>query len=294
MAFSRARSQAVGVELKRRRERAGVSGAELARNLNWSQTKVTNMERGYRSVSRLDAARFLAFCREDGAATDELLDLFRVHDGYWIQPHDLQPRDELLGLVALETTATRIDNTELNVVPGLLQTEDYAEALFRMCGVVPDDDIESRVQARQDRQALLCQELPPRFRFFIHENALRTVVGSARVMNEQLLHLVFAASRPHIVIRIIPASVGAHAGLDGPFRLLEYEKQQPIAYLEHAVTSLFLDTPDVVRQYRTIWTRLEDVALTEEDSRQVLLSLASEYDQPQRKWHPEEVPSDTP
>ena len=280
MVFSRARSQALGAELRRWRVRANLTSRELGQRLNWSHTKISLLESGQRTVSKIDAARFLAACRADGAKTDELLDFFRTHDGYWLESHDVCIPDKLIALVALETTARVIRDFELSVVPGLLQTEDYIRALFRDAGLVREHEIDSLVRARKERQTLLRRERPPHCQFFIHEGALRMCVGDSAIMNDQLLHLVFLADRPHIDIRVIVDTGTPHPGLVGPFRFMEYDRQRPVVYLDHPVASLFLDTPDVIHRYERIVHRLEDAALDARQSRAWLAELAGDYDRP--------------
>jgi transcriptional regulator with XRE-family HTH domain len=285
MIFSRARSQALGAELRRRREQAGLSSRQLAHILNWSKTKVSNMETGTRTVAKIDAARFLAACRADGAETAELLDFFRDHDGYWIEPHDVRLSDELINLVSLEATARVVRHFELSVVPGLLQTEDYIRALLTSAGLVKEADVDVLVKARKDRQVVLRRQSPPQCSFFIHEHALRMEVGSAALMNDQLLHLMFLADRPHIEIRVVPAAMGPHPGLAGPFQLMGYDSQPPIVYLENEVASLFLDTGDVIGRYERMLGGLETAALDAGQSRRWLAELAGEYDRPRGETH---------
>lgn len=185
--------------------------------------------------------------------------------------------DELRSLIVLETTAAALCEFQVAVIPGLLQTESYARALIAGAGLVPDEVIEPRVQARKNRQALLHRLQPPWCRFYVHECALRIPVGDAAIMNDQLLHLVFASTRPHVDIRVVPTAAGLVFGV---FTLMEYTNARSVVYLENYVASTFLDRPDHVAFYRKIAVRLKDVALDEEQSRSLLAQVASEYDRP--------------
>lgn len=275
-----ARGRALGEELRRWRERAGLQAAELARQLSWSPTKVCNIEAGKRGVSEVDATMYLAYCRAPGSDVQELLEFFHEQKGYWLQPHGAGLSDELRSLITHETTAGTIYGFELAVIPGLLQTEDYVRALLTAGGLHPEEAIEPLVRARKDRQVLLRRQRPPTCTFFVDENALRMRVGSARIMNDQLLHLVFATSRPQIQIRVVPASAGPHAGLSGAFRLMCYPNQNPVAYVATEAASLFLDKPEITARYQEILDVLGDIALDERQSRSWLARVASEFDRP--------------
>src|SRR5205807_2104288 len=162
-------------ELRKWREGAKLPGVELAQRLSWSASKVANMEAGRRGVSEVDAAMYLACCRTPGDSIKRVLEFFHEQHEYWVQPHDTKLPDQLLSLITFETTATTIHNFEVTVIPGLLQTEDYARALITS-GLTPENAVEPKVRARKDRQVLLRREHPPTCQFFIHENALRLPV----------------------------------------------------------------------------------------------------------------------
>jgi transcriptional regulator with XRE-family HTH domain len=275
-----ARGRALGAELRAWRERAGLGSNELARSLSWSPTKVSNIESGRRGVSEVDAAMYLACCRVPGDDIQQVLQFFHDQHDYWVQPHGDHLSDQLRSLITLETTATAISSFELAVVPGLLQTEDYARALITGSGLAPSEAIEPRVRARKDRQVLLRRHRPPDCVFFVHENALRLPVGNDAIMNDQLLHLVFASARPHINIRVVPTAAGPHAGVGGAFRLMENPSAKPVVYLTNDVASMFLDQPECVARYRHMLATLASVALNEGESRTWLAQLASDHDRP--------------
>lgn len=277
---STARGRELGAELRRRRKQIGLNGAEMAHKLGWSPSKVSRLETGARrGASEVDIAVYLANCRVPRAELDTLLDLYNQDDdGYWLQPHREQLPGELRSLVIQESTASAIGNYEPLVVPGLLQTEDYARALFYEVNLLPPEEIELCVRARMDRQDILRRPWPPKFRFFIHEQALLLPVGSSAVMHEQMLHLLFLGSRPQCDLRVVPVSGGAQTGAGGPFVLLEYAEHKPVACLEHQAASLFLEDRKAVAMYRIVLQKLVDIALDEGQSREFLAGMASEYD----------------
>ena len=138
----------------------------------------------------------------------------------------------------------------------------------------------------KDRQVVLRRESPPNCAFFLHENALRMPVGNHAIMNDQLLHLVFASTRPHIDIRVVPAAAGPHPGLGGPFALFESSGAKRVVYLEHDMASLTIDSKACTDWYRDVLEKLASVALNEGESRSWLADLASEHDRP-REDHDE-------
>lgn len=273
---STALSREIGAELRKAREAAGHMGYGLARNLGWSQSKVSRMESGMSPPSEVDAAMYLAYCKVDPKEINRLLDLTReANTGYRLRAHGEALPDELRSLIVQETTADLITDFEVAQVPGLLQTEDYCRALLGALGLRARD-IEPRVQARLDRQSLLRRQ-KPLITFLIHEHALRAPVGGYRVMHEQCLHLLFEAQR----IRVVPAEIGAHPGMSGAFRIMEFFGHNPVVYVENRTVSLFLEKVADVATYRGTAHKLADVALDEGQSRTLIARLASEYDRPE-------------
>ena len=131
------RSRQLGTELKRVRERTGYSARDLARALGWSESKVARMENGERGASEVAVATYLAYLRVVGPELDRLIVLCReIWAKDWLQPHGEVIPEELRTLVTHETTATLINQYEPLVIPGLLQTESYATALFRTAGLL--------------------------------------------------------------------------------------------------------------------------------------------------------------
>jgi transcriptional regulator with XRE-family HTH domain len=271
------RSRQLGTELKRVRERAGFSATDLALALGWSVSKVARMENGERGASEVAVATYLAYLHVVGPEMKRLVAMCQeIWAKDWLKPIS----DELRTLVTHETTATLINQYEPLVVPGLLQTENYAAALFRAAGLIPEEAVDVRVQARLERQNLLRREWGVELNFFIPEPVLRATVGSPRVMNEQLLHMLLVSSRPWCSIRVVPASFSAGV-LGSPFQLMEYSNHAPVAYVENQTHSLFLEAPADLRVYRAVLSRLKAVTLDEGHSRELLASLANEYDVPE-------------
>jgi transcriptional regulator with XRE-family HTH domain len=279
MIDSTAITRELGARLRECREQLGLKGYEVANTLGWPASKVSRLENGVRLAEPLDVAMFLGCCGVTQTIAKPLLDLAKLpDDGFWVQPHRLLVPDRLLALSMNETAASTICNFQLALIPGLVQTPTYAAESFRGVISVEPDKIPPMVQARQVRQTLLSRPYPPQTIFFINESVLHCPVGGPSVMQEQLLHLVFATAKPQIKVRIIPTSVGAHAGMRGPFVLMHYQDRRPMVWLESEATSMLVEDREVVETYRKIRAELYRIALDEEQSRLLLANLASDYD----------------
>jgi hypothetical protein len=197
---------------------------------------------------------------------------------YLVRPHGPELPDELRSLIVQESIATEIASYEPSVVPGLLQSEDYARELFRWGSRRPADEIELRVQARLARQGLLHRRNPPRCTFFLQEHALRTVVGGPAVMHEQLVYLLLTGELKHCAIRVVPDSAGPFGAWNGGFRVMDYDRFPPLAYTEGLAAGIFMDDPADVVRYREMLSRLDKAALPGGESRAWLADLAAAHD----------------
>lgn len=276
---SSATGREIGDELKRFRVGAGLLASDLADMLGCSASKISRMESGVRGYSELDVTMFLATCRASREDVVRVLDLVREQaDGYRIRPHREQLPDELRSLIVTETQATEIIMFEPQVIPGILQIEEYARAVFRWFGLHDETGIDLRVKARLSRQKLLRRRDPPRFTFYIQEAALRAKVADDQVMHEQILHLVLTASSENCVIRVVPETACPAGVLGTGFRIMRYNDTQPVAYVENQTASMFLEDTADLEIYRHVLKQLARRALGGGQSREWLAALASEYD----------------
>ncbi|HEV7977622.1 helix-turn-helix transcriptional regulator [Amycolatopsis sp.] len=275
---SSARRRELGNELKFVREQARLSGHELARIPDWAPSKISRYEGGQRTPSELDVAVFLTSCGVKRTELERLLELAREADAtYWVRPHSQELPDQLRSLMIQESSASAIRSYEPLVVPGLLQTEGYARAVFQWMGKLDADTVETLVNARISRQSLLRRRMPPKCTFYIHERALRSVLGGKQVMHEQMLFLGFSASLPHCSIRVIPESSG-HYAMTGSFKVLDYAAFPPAAYAETYTAGLFVEEPRDVATYCEILEKLDRDALNGRQSVEWLAELASGFD----------------
>src|SRR5262249_16711603 len=136
-------------------------------------------------------------------------------------------------LIDFEAKATRIQNYEALFVPGLLQTAEYTRAVIQ--GIAPaitQAELGNLVAARMARQAVLTEADAPQFCAVVDEGALRRAIGEPGVMHRQLQHLLVVAAQPHVTLRVVPLAAGAHAGLRGPFVILEFAEEPTLVAVE--------------------------------------------------------------
>lgn len=195
-----------------------------------------------------------------------------ANQGYWLER-------SLGSLIFHESTADRSIDYEPFTVPGLLQTRAYARRkIARSAGYTPVS-VDEALRIRLERQAILRRPRPAESEIFVHERALRTEVGSAAIMHEQLLHIVLVAALANVILRVVPEKAGEEGVFGGPCRLFEFRQNDPLVYLDGFIAGVFIDDADVVGDhYRYLVPELRAVALDPEASRAFVADLADEYD----------------
>lgn len=185
------RGRELGEGLRNALQTAGLPGKEVARRLGWSPSKVSRLLTGKRGTTEVDVAAVLALCGTTGHERKRMLELCREMNNHgWLQQHGGHLPRQLRTLIDHEDKAISIQQFQPTLIPGLLQTGDYAHAMLsRSVNVVPEE-IDDRVAARLSRQNLFSRHNAPEFEFFIHEFALRLPVGGADVMSDQLHHML--------------------------------------------------------------------------------------------------------
>ncbi len=207
------RSRELGEGLRRAMERAGVNGKQAAYQLDLSPTLVSRLLSGQRHATATQVAGFLAICRVKGPERDRLLALCDEQRAPgWLQQHGTRLSQQLTTYIDHEARAVAINEFQSTLLPGLLQTGDYARAVISRIVNVPADEVDTRVAARLARQSLFSRDRPVRLTFYLHEFVLRLPVGGPAVMADQLRHLQRMSVLPHLTLRVMPAASGAHAG----------------------------------------------------------------------------------
>lgn len=268
------RSREIGEALRHAMKEAGYSSSEMARQLDWSDSRVSRLLSGKRGGSAMDVSQFIAVCGVKGPEKERLIGLAldQHHRSGWVQSH---LPTQLRTLINHENKATAYQNFEFALIPGLLQTGSYIRSLLKEAGRVPEDEIDDRVGAKLGRQGVLSIS-DRRFTFYIHEFALRLPIGGAVVMSEQLHRLLGMSVRSNIRIRVIRANIGGHAATAGSFILMQFKEIAPIVYLDSETSGIFLELPIEIRSYKSILTALDETALPEGQSREFISETVRE------------------
>ncbi|MCK9896777.1 helix-turn-helix transcriptional regulator [Frankia sp. AgB32] len=259
MTLQRARGPIVrrvvlGTQLRRLREARGISRAEAGYSIRASDSKISRMELGRVSFKQRDVADLLTlYGVADEKERSPLLELAREANepGWWqgfadVMPGWFQP------YLGLEEAAILIRTYEIQFIPGLLQTEDYARAVIAGSHHPGGADvIERRVRARMSRQAVLDRPDPPKLWAIIDEAALRRSVAAPAVMRGQLEHLITLNEKPNITIQVTPLSIGSHPAEGGAFSILRFDEPDiaDVVYLEHLTGAIYLDKPEDLTRY---------------------------------------------
>jgi transcriptional regulator with XRE-family HTH domain len=256
------RRRQLATRLRELRKDSGLSIDEVALRLECSPAKISRIETARRGVIPRDVRDLCEIYGAGQAETDALMTMAREarQPGWW-KTYD---EHEFHLYIGLEAEASSITNYDTCAVPGLLQTQEYASAIIR--GVLPGIDekvLGERVDARMKRQEILYQRTPPRHLVLLDESVLHRHIGSRRVMQGQLTHLVEVSRRPYVTIRVIPFSVGAHIGFNSAFTLLEMvDPGVPDMVYTEALTRLeYYDRPADLAMYREAIERLVAASL---------------------------------
>jgi transcriptional regulator with XRE-family HTH domain len=263
-----ARDRALGAQLKTiRTQQTGLSLEAAAEELQWSSATMSRIENGKRHISAEDVASILAVYRVPVDQRDALVRRAKAIDepGWWSRPLPGVP-DELGVLASYEADACALTDWSVNIIPGLLQTYDYAKAYMLDIGTSAED-IEMVWMARLRRQQVL-----PKIEYtaYIGEAAIRTPFGGTEVLTGQLKHLVEVTKRG-LGVRLIP-EYRPHAGLYHSWLLLEFPDSPPIAHIELLRGGVFLHDPEV-DAYFTQRSKLRKIALSGAESRDILRKL---------------------
>ena len=275
-----ARRMLVGARLKRLREAKGISREAAGFTIRASESKMSRLELGKVSFKERDVADLLVlYGVGDPDERDEIREMARLasQPGWWRAYEDVLP-DWFDNYVGLEETAVAIRTYEIQFVPGLLQTPEYARAVIESGLPTPQPhEVERAIALRMARQRLLERASPPHLWAVIDEAALRRPVGTAATVKAQLAHLLDLTVRPRITLQILPLS-GAHAVAGGAFTLLRFgDLDLPdIAYLEQLLNAVYIDRRDQVECYALLLERLAVEALTPDDTTRMLHQLLTD------------------
>jgi transcriptional regulator with XRE-family HTH domain len=251
----------LGSQLRRLRERSQITCEEAGSAIRASHSKISRMELGRVRCRRRDIADLLTlYGVTDDAELKGMLTLAdRANEpGWWHSYTDILPNWFEI-YIGLEEAASRIRTYEVQFVPGLLQTEDYARAVTLLGHpAAPGHEVERRVGLRMRRQAALEADDPAHLWAVVDEAVLRRPLGGKQVMRGQLEHLLEVTELPNVTLQVVPFKRGGHAAAGGPFSILRFAEHDlpDVVYLEQLTSALYLDKREDVDHYHMVMERL--------------------------------------
>lgn len=264
-------------DLKAMRESLGLLPEDVAGRLGWHRSKIYRIEKGESRLILDDLYELLDVYGVRSPKQEALIQLGRDawKRGWWLAYSDLYVGSYFV----VEDDASKITFHALHLLPGLFQTKEYAHALIGATHPESGGEaIERRVEARMLRQGLLTRESPPQITAIIDEAIPRRRIGGAETARDQLHRLIELAGRPNIDIRVVPFSVGAHAGLDGQFSILTFPDKEdpPVAYQEGLFGAVFTEAVQDVTRYTLAADIALQAALSPTDSTALIAQIAKE------------------
>ncbi|MBB6472235.1 helix-turn-helix domain-containing protein [Sphaerisporangium rubeum] len=274
------RRRRLASELRRMREQADLTLDQVAARLGWSISKVSRIETCKVGVTPQDVGRIVGLYEVSPMQFDEVMELARdaQKKGWWQAFGDL-PADYAT-YIGLEAEASAIRSFAADIVPGLLQVEDYARSVIRNTLVIsPPGEVERRIKVRMTRRELLSRTVPLKLWVILDEAALRRVVGNPAVMNAQLKHILAAAEAPNVTIQVLPFTAGAHSATSGAFSIMEFPDQADtdVVYLDNLTGSLYVEKEVDVYRYTLAFDHLRAKALDPDESGRLIAELAHSY-----------------
>jgi transcriptional regulator with XRE-family HTH domain len=266
--------RALSASLREVREARKYGLRELSRALEIDPRLLSQWELGIRVPPVEEVARILGYLRVDRATTTRILFLAtHAKEPNWLDSNPVDLPAALTGVMQCERSASLITNWSPLVIPGLLQTPDYARALL-VASDIKLAEADARLVVRLERQRILSRREPVRLQAIISELAIREVVGEADIMSDQVDHLLTLAVTSNISLRIVPADVGYHHGKLGMFTLYDFASEPSIVLLEHLHASAFLNELEAIAGYRKLVKLLQGKALSEDASQALLREAA--------------------
>ena len=271
------RRRELGVLLRTLRNGKGLTVDQVAEQLMCSPSKVSRMETGHGVAAPRDIRDLCdLYDVTDKAERDRMMSLAREgkQTGWW-QSYDL----DFSKYVGLETAAAELRYYQSTIVPGLLQTADYARAMLEvsMPKLTPAR-IEALLEVKLTRQRILQQDPPLRLWAVLDEAALHRIVGGPTVMAAQMDRLIEAASSPNVTIQIVAYEAGAHPAMDSTFDILQFAGSiTPVVYVEGLVGKIYLEQQTDIDRYQDVFANLCTLALSSDESVDLISRLAEEY-----------------
>lgn len=273
-----ARLKRLGSALRALRVASDLTVEQVGESLHWSGSKVSRIETAKQIVSPDDVRELVT---RYGLGPDEIEKYVAIarkaKERDWWQKYDDVLPEWFEGYLGLEAEASKISTYESDLVPGLLQTEQYAAAVL---GVFPlrttPEEMERAVDLRRERQARLVEENPLILDAVISETVLRRPIGGPEVMRQQLAHLVSMVERPNITVRLLPFTAAEHPGINGAFSVLEFPDPDSgrIVTVETMTSTLYVERTRDVGTYRLAFDQIRSAALAPDETADMINATA--------------------
>lgn len=270
------RARALAAEVRAARKSSGMSQGLVADRLGWSIAKVSRIETAQRGLTSADLAAILGVLGVRGSRREHLLTLAEELDqpAWWEAMGGLSAHER--ATIDAEQRAARIVELALTYVPGLLQIRAYSEAVLAASGA-SGREIDEGANVWQVRQGVLHRADPVRFEAFVDESVLRRPIGGPAVAARQLRHLAEQRAE-HVVVRVLPTELGAHAGLNGAFTLIEFAHGAANVLVQSQRAGTMLTEPDDDSQFRRSLAELDRLALDRTASRELISAHAADFE----------------
>jgi len=250
--------------------RTGLLESELARRLGWEHAKLSDLVNGKGGVNLEEFTYLLGVCQTKPDELRYLRGLYlESREKGWLQLYESPVPVQLRTLINHQKLAKKIVIWSALFVPGLTQIEPYARAVVKASPAVKANEVEGLVAARMARREIV--ENNRKFVFYVYEPVLTSPVGGSDVLREQLFELMRLLVRPYISLRIVPAGLA----VCGDFSMLTFDKYEPVVYVESLNSALFLDDKASISLHQKVLDALDRVALSEEESRELIDSIVS-------------------
>ncbi|HEY1968315.1 MAG TPA: helix-turn-helix transcriptional regulator [Pseudonocardia sp.] len=264
----------LGLELRRLRGEAGRTLEDVAEVMEWSASKLSRVEVGETRVLGRDVRLLCEVLGAEPGVAEALAELVTAAKvkGWW------EPYRDVLGgnYIPFEAEAEEVNEFQIEVVCGLLQTSDYTRAIMRGSRLdASDEEIERRVQIRMDRQLALDRSTKPlKLWSIISEGALRRQIGGPDVLRAQLRHLAKQTERPNIDVQVLPFDAGAHPAISMPFSILRFTGTDPLIFGNGIADNTEIENPTERQRALATFDWLRAQAESPERSRRIITEAA--------------------
>lgn len=263
----------LGVDLRNARKAAGMSTRSVAGKVGISHASINRTEVGSRKASPDEVIAFCALYGITGRQRERMIDRARgkTTSSPWVR-RDQKLGESLARFIELESEASSITEVALNVVPGLVQTPEYARCIIDQINPGQDEN-EHLVRTRLSRQSLLSQRDAPTVRLLLDEAVLHRQIGGTVVMRDLLDHLLRVGTRPNLTIQVLPLCSGAHPAIDGSFKLMTFPERETYVYIECQGGSVYLTAGDRIEDYQAVIGRVDEHILSPQDSARLIVEV---------------------